>query len=65
MKRIFAILFLFATLLCVGCGSSIEIDAQANSQSGDNAPVDVENFYNTMPDQLRGVSSPGKPKGVT
>ena len=65
MTRILAILFLFCALASVGCESSSEVDAQANNQSGDNTPVDAESFFSKMPDQLRGVSSPGKPKGVT
>jgi len=65
MTRFFATVFLTATLLCVGCESGSEIDAQANIQGGDNTPVDVEDFFGKMPEQLRGVSSPGKPKGVT
>ena len=65
MTRFLATLFLLAALSSVGCESSGEFDVQANAQSGSSDPVDAEEFFSKMPDQLRGVSSPGKPKSVT
>lgn len=66
MKRSFIACCLLFACLSMGCETGTNLDAQVNMNSSENStPVNAEDFFSQVPEQLRGVSSLGKPKSVT